>query len=63
MAAGRTVEAALSACGPARAMVEAICIRASSLQLAEQDVGLRRRSGRALLIQGLAELAVHYRIG
>ncbi len=63
MAAGRRVEAALSACGPARAMVEAICIRASSLQLAEQDLGLRRRSGRALLIQGLTDLAVHYRIG
>lgn len=63
MAAGRRVEAALSACGPARAMVEAICIRASSLQLAEQDLGLRRRSGRALLVQGLTELAVHYRIG
>jgi hypothetical protein len=63
MAAGRRVEAALSACGPARAMVEAICIRASSLQLAEQDLGLRRRSGRALLMQGLTELAVHYRIG
>ena len=63
MAAGRRVEAALSACGPARAMVEAICIRASSLQLAEQDLGLRRRSGRALLVEGLTELAVHYRIG
>ncbi len=63
MAASRHVEAALAACGAARAMVEAICIRASSLQLAEQDLGLRRRSGRALLIQGLTELAVHYRIG
>lgn len=63
MAAGRRVEAALSACGAARAMVQAICIRASSLQLAEQDLGLRRRTGRVVLIQGLTALAAHYRIG
>jgi hypothetical protein len=63
MAAGRRVEAALSACGPARRMVEAICIRASSLQLAEQNLGLRRRAGRAVLIRGLTALAAHYRIG
>ncbi|MBJ7446533.1 MAG: hypothetical protein JHC81_03275 [Brevundimonas sp.] len=63
LAAGRRVEAALSACGPARRMVEAVCIRASSLQLAEQDLGLRRRTGRAMLIQGLTALAAHYRIG
>ena len=63
MAAGRRVEAALSACGPARRMVEAICIRASSLQMAEQDLGLRRRSGRAVLTEGLTALAAHYWIG
>ena len=63
LAAGRRVEAALSACGPARRMVEAVCIRASSLQMAEQDLGLRRRSGRAVLTEGLTALAAHYRIG
>jgi hypothetical protein len=63
MAAARRVEAALAACGPARAMVEQICIRASSLQAAEQSLGLRRRAGKALLKQGLRALAAHYRIG
>lgn len=62
MAAGRRVEAALIACGPARRMVEQICIRASSLQAAEQALGLRRRAGKALLKQGLRALAAHYRI-
>lgn len=63
MAAGRRVEAALAACGPARRMVEHICIRASSLQAAEEALGLRRRAGKALLKQGLRALAAHYRIG
>lgn len=63
MAAARRVEAALAACGTARPMVEAICIRASALQAAERDLGLRRREGKDLLQRGLAALAVHYRIG
>ena len=63
MAAGRRIEAALKACGTARSMIEAICVRASSLQLAEQALGLRRRSGKAVLIDGLTTLAAHYRIG
>ncbi|MGV9009450.1 DUF6456 domain-containing protein [Brevundimonas sp.] len=63
MAAGRRVEAALKACGTARQMIEAICVRASSLQFAEQGLGLRRRTGKALLVQGLTALATHYRIG
>ncbi|WP_332660270.1 DUF6456 domain-containing protein [Brevundimonas sp.] len=63
MAAGARVEAALSACGAARGLVEAICIRASALQAAERDLGLGRRRGRALLKSGLAALADHYRIG
>lgn len=62
MSAGRRVEAALAACGPARAMVEHVCLRASSLQAAEEALGLRRRAGKALLKQGLQALAVHYRI-
>lgn len=63
MAASRRVEAALAACGPARRMVEQICVHASSLQAAEQTLGLRRREGKALLKQGLRALAEHYRIG
>lgn len=61
--AGRRVEAALAACGPARAMVEAVCIRASALQAAETGLGLRRREGKHLLKQGLAALARHYGLG
>lgn len=63
IAAGARVEAALSACGSSRGMVEAICIRASALQAAERDLGLGRRHGRALLKTGLTALADHYRIG
>ncbi len=63
MAAARRVETALAACGAARSMVEAICIRASALQAAERDLGLRRREGKRLLQSGLAALAIHYRIG
>ena len=63
MAAARRVEAALAACGPARRMVEAVCIDASPLQAAEQGLGLRRRAGKALLKVGLRALASHYRIG
>lgn len=63
IAAGRRVEAALVACGTARSIVEAICIRASALQAAERDLGLRRREGKRLLCAGLAALAGHYRIG
>ena len=61
--ASQRVEAALAACGPARAMVEHVCLRASSLQAAEQALGLRRRAGKALLRQGLQALAAHYRMG
>ncbi|MGZ9114843.1 MAG: DUF6456 domain-containing protein [Brevundimonas sp.] len=63
MAASRRVEAALAACGPARGMVEAICIRSSALQAAERDLGLARRRGKTLLKTGLTALADHYRIG
>jgi hypothetical protein len=63
LAAGGRLEAALAACGPARRMVEQVCIQASSLQAAEQGLGLRRRRGKAVLKAGLAALAVHYRIG
>lgn len=61
--AARRVEAALAACGPARGLVDAICIRASALQAAEQSLGLRRRDGKQLLRDGLSALSRHYRIG
>ena len=63
MAAAARVAAALKACGSAASLVEAICIRASALQAAERDLGLRRREGRRLLEAGLAALAAHYRLG
>lgn len=63
LAAARRVEAALTACGPARRMVEAICIRTSAMQAAERDLGLRRRAGKKVLQYGLDALARHYRIG
>lgn len=62
LSAGRRVEAALAACGPARAMVEAVCIRASALQAAETGLGLRRREGKHLLKQGLLALAQYYHL-
>lgn len=62
MAAALRVERALAACGPARAIVQAICLNATPLQLAEQDLGLRRRTGKTLLKHGLTLLARHYRL-
>ncbi len=63
MAAAHRVEAALAACGHARPMVEAICIRTTALQAAERDLGLRRRAGKRVLQAGLAALAIHYGYG
>ena len=63
MAAGRRVARALEACGPARGFVDHICIRGRSLQLAEQEQGLRRRTGKLMLKRGLATLARHYGVG
>ncbi|RZJ45069.1 MAG: hypothetical protein EON86_02165 [Brevundimonas sp.] len=62
MAAALRVERALAACGPAREMVQAICLNATPLQLAEQGLGLRRRTGKTLLKHGLTLLARHYRL-
>lgn len=62
--AARRVEAALSAAGPRlRPMLDRICVRGSSLRLAEEGLGLRRREGKTLLREGLDALARHYRIG
>lgn len=64
LSAAARVEAALSACGPRlRALVERVCIHGTSLQLAEQDLSLRRRQGKTVLKQGLQALAEHYGLG
>ena len=64
LSASARVEAALIACGPRlRALVERVCIHGASLQLAEQDLSLRRRQGKTVLKQGLQALAEHYGIG
>lgn len=61
LSASARVEAALSAAGPRlRSMLEHVCVRGSSLQLAEQELSLRRRQGKTVLKQGLQALAVHY---
>ncbi|KQS54056.1 hypothetical protein ASG17_14015 [Brevundimonas sp. Leaf363] len=64
LAAARRVAAALGACPPqTRLMLDSICVRGRSMQLAEGRLGLRRRQGRAVLIQGLDALAKHYGLG
>lgn len=64
LSAARRVEAALVACGPRlRQIVDRVCIRESSIQLAESGLGLRRRQGKTLLKLGLQALAEHYGLG
>lgn len=64
LAAGRRVAEALTACGPrCRAFVEQACLHDTALQAAERALGIPRRQGKLLLKEGLAALAVHYRIG
>jgi hypothetical protein len=62
--AGARVEAALRAAGPRlRPILEAVCVRGSALQAAEDQLGLRRRAARDQLRAGLQALARHYGIG
>ncbi|MGV3578308.1 DUF6456 domain-containing protein [Brevundimonas sp.] len=64
MTAGRRVARALDAADPAhRPLLVHICLYGSSLQLAEQETGLRRREGKILLKAALKALAGHYGIG
>ncbi len=64
LSASRRVATALAAVTPeARPLVERVYLAHSGLQLAEADLGLRRRQGHLLLKRGLADLARHYRIG
>lgn len=63
ISAAARVDAALQAVSPrVRAFVVHVCLRSSSLQLAERELGLRRRQGKTLLKQGLQALAEHYGI-
>lgn len=62
--ASQRVEAALQAAGPRlRAMLDQVCVRGTALQVAEQELALRRRQGKTVLKQGLQALAVHYGLG
>ena len=64
IAAGRRLARALASLDPrTHAIVEQVCIRQGSLQLAEREAGLRRREGKTVLKAGLRRLADHYRIG
>ncbi len=64
LAAGRRVRRALDACGPRLApMLEAVCLRESSLTLAERQLGLKRREGKLRLKAALGALAAHYGMG
>lgn len=63
LSAARRVEVALAAAGPRlRPMLDRICVRGSSLRLAEDGLGLKRREGKAVLCAGLDALARHYGI-
>ncbi|CAN5317788.1 DUF6456 domain-containing protein [soil metagenome] len=64
ISASARLDAALKAVGPrVRPLVVRICLNSSSLQLAEQELGLQKRQGKVLLKQGLRALAEHYGIG
>lgn len=64
LAAGRRAAQALDALDHrTRALVQQVCIREGSLQLAEQEAGFRRREGKMALKCGLRRLADHYGIG
>lgn len=61
LAAARRVAQALAAVGPAhRAILDWICVRGTTLGVAERGLGLRRRQGRFALARALDALAEHY---
>lgn len=64
LAAGRRLARALAAVDPRhRPLLEQVCLRETSLQLAERQAGVERRGGKRVLIAGLRMLALHYGIG
>ncbi len=63
-AAKARVLSALDAAGPGlREVLEAVCVRGSSLEAAERGLGLPRRAGKAVLGLALDRLATHYQMG
>lgn len=64
LTAGRKVAQALAAVDPRyRPFLEQVCLRESSLQVAERHTGIGRRRGKSILKAGLRMLAGHYGIG
>ena len=64
LAAGRRVARALASIDPRhRALLEQVCLRETSLQIAERQTGVARREGKTVLKSGLQALARHYGIG
>jgi Domain of unknown function (DUF6456) len=64
LAAGRRVAEALAAVGPRhRAVLDWICVRGSALAVAEQGLGLKRRTGKQALREALQALGEHYGAG
>ena len=63
-AARARVAGALQAVGPElRGVLEQVCLRETSLTLAERELGLPKRAGKTVLKLALQRLAAHYRIG
>lgn len=62
-AAKDRIAAALAAVGPGlREILERVCLAETALQVAERELGLPRRSGKAVLKLALQRLAAHYRM-
>ena len=58
------VRRALDAAGPGlREVLERVCLAGTALEAAERDLGLPRRSGKAVLKVALGRLLVHYGVG
>lgn len=63
-AAKDRIARALDAAGPGlREILQHVCFAGSALEAAERDLGLPRRSGKAVLKLALQRLATHYGIG
>jgi hypothetical protein len=57
------IAAALAEVGPGlREILERVCLAETALQVAERELGLPRRSGKAMLKLALRRLAIHYRM-